>query len=157
MGSGLGFASVYFRDDSIIVASKSYLGEGTGGRVLNGFVIAIPSTIDDAEFGRLIGNALGASQQNVPMPDFSRAYPPFVHLLEVAGVKSEDRLRKTSIEVDVEMFDGHCEVTPIRYLSGKRQVGASTVVAYEGPADAEVLAQHARRVSGGDSESGARS
>lgn len=109
-----GAAAVYHRRDVFIVASDSYLGDGDGGSVPNGWLKTAPADMDDAALGHTVRAALAATQNNVPMPDFSRPQPHVLALYAAAGVKTERQFAKNNILVQVELQERSIELLPTR-------------------------------------------
>jgi hypothetical protein len=76
MDHGHGAAGVFLRDRVFVIASQSYLARGAGGSVANGWVMAHSAELDDAALGRMVRAAWAASGCNVPMPDWTKPFPP---------------------------------------------------------------------------------
>jgi hypothetical protein len=121
MESPNGAASVYFRNDIVVVAGWSYLGDGDGdgGSVLNGWVASATNAIANAELGKLVRSALATSTNNVPMPDFSQPQPNLLKLFATLGVKTEAQFGKGNLLVSISQNDGRIGLLPTRNL-GRR-------------------------------------
>ena len=110
-----GYASVYLRRGVVIVASRSYLGEGCGGLVGNGWFSTGPDNdMDDATLGRNVRAAFAATQNNVLMPDFSQPRPGLVSMYAAVGVKTDRQFAKDNSLVYVELRGTTIELTPCK-------------------------------------------
>ncbi|GGM63041.1 hypothetical protein ACFFX1_42665 [Dactylosporangium sucinum] len=114
MTTTAGRASVYLRKAKIIVASESFLGDGEGGSVNNGWIESGDPDLAPETLGRLVREALNASESNVPMPDFREPPPNFLKLLATASVKTESRFMQDNRLVTVTLSGAQISLLPTR-------------------------------------------